>query len=204
MKPLFSRGRSLFAPLACCLSMLAAPLWAHAAPVSTFVPYEGSGNISVFDATAGTGGWVGSLLQSPDPAVPGPLSLVSFVLFTLNKSAQTLAGNFEFTTTDLASSLFGQVTGSYLEADILTLGGQFSLDYSIAGGSGAFTGATGFGLAFVNFDPLGVFDNYTESGLLVFDVPAVMGVPEPGTLSLLAAALLGLVAVRRTGNKAAR
>jgi len=192
--------RRMLVPLLLC----GAPVLSHAAPATFFVPYDGSGNVSVFDASAGTGGWVGSLLQSPDPTVPQPLSLVSFVLFALNQSAQTLAGSFEFTTTDLASSLFGQVSGSYLNADILTQGGQFSLDYSIAGGSGAFADATGFGLAFVDFDPLGGFDNYTESGLLVFNVPEVMGVPEPGTLSLLAVSLLGLVVVRRTLNKGAR
>lgn len=163
------------------------PLAAHADPVSLFVPVEGTGNVSVFDPVAGTGGWTGSLTQSPFPAVPQPLALVSLVLFQLDAVTQTLSGTFEFTTTDLASTLFGQVSGSYVEPDILLAGGQFSVDYSIAGGSGMFVGASGYGLSLVDFAPLaGAFDNYAEAGLLVLNVA------EPGTLVLAGFALLAL------------
>ena len=79
------------------------PLAAHAGPLPFFVPYSGAGNLSVFDAVAGTG---------------------------------------------------------------------------------AFLDARGIGLAFVNYDPAGVFNNYTEIGLLAFDVP------EPGTLALATAGLM--------------
>jgi hypothetical protein len=175
---------------------LVLPLAAAADPVSFFVPFNGSGNVAVFDAAAGSGGWVGSLDQTPPPDVPNPLSLVSVVLFQLDAATQTLTGSFEFTSaSDLASTLYGTLSGSFFDADILTSGGQFSIDYAITGGSGAFFGASGFGLSFLNFDPTASFDNYAESGLLNFSVPAV--VPTPGTLALLAAGLLGLAVSRR-------
>jgi hypothetical protein len=179
-------GLSLALPLAVALP-------AAADPVSYFVPFNGQGNVSVFDATSG--GWVGSIDQTPPPDVLDPLSLISVVLFQLDAATQTLSGSFEFTTTDLASTLYGTLSGSFFDADILTGGGQFSIDYSILGGSGAFGGASGFGLSFLNFDPAGTFNNYTESGLLSFSVPAA--VPTPGTLALVAAGLLGLAVSRR-------
>lgn len=190
---LLSSTRRLLATLA-----LALPLAALADPVSVFVPFNGQGNVSVFDAAAGSGGWVGSIHQTPPPDVPSPLSLVSVVLFQLDAATQTLTGSFEFATTDLASTLYGTLSGSFFDTDILTNGGQFSIDYSILGGSGAFGGASGFGLSFLDFDPFGTnssFDNYAESGLLNFSVPAV--VPTPGSLALVAAGLLGLAVSRR-------
>jgi hypothetical protein len=149
----------------------------------------------VFDAAAGSGGWVGSLQQTPPPDVADPLSLVSVVLFQLDAATQTLTGSFEFTTTDLASTLYGTLSASFFDVDILASGGQFSIDYNILGGSGAFGGASGFGLSFLNFDPAGGFDNYAEAGLLNFSVPAA--VPNPGSLALVAAGLLGLAVSRR-------
>jgi len=71
-------------------------------------------------------------------------------------------------------------------ADFFANGGQLSLDYSILGGSGEFYRASGFGLAFLNHDPAGVFDNHDEIGALVFDIPT------PGTLTLSLAGLLWL------------
>jgi len=176
-------------------ALFALPLAALADPVSLFVPFNGQGNVSVFDAAAGSGGWVGSIDQTPPPDVAQPLSLVSVVLFQIDAATQTLTGSFEFTTTDLTSTLYGTLAGSFVDADILNSGGQFGIDYSVLGGSGAFAGASGFGLSFLNFDPAGTFDNYAESGLLSFTVPAA--VPTPGSLALVLAGLLALGVSRR-------
>ena len=164
---------------------------AQAEAVTYFVPYGGQGNVLVFDPVGGTGGWVGSIDQTPAPLVTAPLSFVSVVLFTADQLAQTLTGTFEFTTTDLLSTLFGDLTGSYAEADILNSGGQFSVNYNVLGGTGQFARATGFGLSFVDFNPRSAGDNYSESGLLLFQVPA------PAPVALVALGLWGLALQRR-------
>jgi len=195
MNHALTTARRLLAAAAFCLL----PALTQAGPVTLFVPYAGAGNLSVFDPVASTGGWTGSLDQSPFPAVSAPLSLVSVVYFRLDTLTQTLSGSFEFTTAaDLASSVFGKLTGSYLDADILRNGGQFSIDYTIVGGIGAFSGATGYGLSFIDFDPTGGFDNYTEAGQLVVTVP------EPGTLALVGLALLVVLAGGGTRRRSAR
>ena len=94
-------------------ALFALPLAALADPVSLFVPFNGQGNVSVFDAAAGSGGWVGSIDQTPPPDVAQPLSLVSVVLFQIDAATQTLTGSFEFTTTDLTSTLYGTLAGSF-------------------------------------------------------------------------------------------
>ncbi len=185
MRPLLSAVFPLLRPLMLSATLLCAAA-AQATPLNYFVPYAGQGNVAVFDASAGTGGWVGSIDEVPDPANANPLSLVSVVLFTLDRAAHTLVGTFEFTTTDLLSTLMGEVSGSFVNDDILTQGGQFSLDYQILGGTGQFLRASGFGLAFVDFNPNAPGDNYLESGLLNFTVPT------PATLALVLMGLLGL------------
>lgn len=178
------------------LPLLALAPAAQAAPV--LLPFSGSGNAVVFDASTGDGGWVGSLAQDPDPSVADPLQLVSVVLFRFDVLTQLLSGQFTFTrANDLGATLFGQVSGSTSDGDVFTNGGQLALDYTIEGGSGDFAGASGFGLSFLQIDPAGGPDNYSEVGLLVTSVP------EPGTLPLLVLALGLLVALRqRPGGRA--
>ena len=74
--------------------------------------------------------------------------------------------------------------------DILRRGGQFALDYTILGGTGAFESASGFGLAFVDFDPGEWPDDCIAPVLLIFNVP------ELSTPGLTAAGLL-VIALRR-------
>ncbi len=194
MKPLPNPWRHALLTWAVALPALCLAAAASAAPV--FAPFNGSGNAVVFDETTGEGGWVGSIEQDPFPLVAAPLSLVSVVLFTYDAALNTLTGSFEFTDSQtLDSTLFGTLLGSSFDDMPFSSGGQFALDYSITGGSGLFAGATGFGLSFFEFNPASSFDNYSESGLLLFDVP--QAVPEPGTLPLLAGSLLGLWALRR-------
>ena len=92
MTPLHTLARrALMSPLFC--AALLTPFFSATAstmPVQYFAAYTGQGNVSVFDAAAGTGGWVGSIDEVPDPAIANPLSLVSVVLFTLDRAAQTL------------------------------------------------------------------------------------------------------------------
>lgn len=187
---LTATARRLLGAVALLAPLLATPL-CQAGPVGDFVPFSGEGNLAVFDAGAGTGGWTGSLTQIEPPAVARALSLVEVVLFTLDASTHTLSGHFEFTSTDLLSTLYGDLSGSYVDDDFLTTGGQLALDYSVLGGTGGFTNASGYGLAFLNFDPAGTFNNYSSSGVLV------LAVPEPGSLALLAAALLAGALVQR-------
>jgi hypothetical protein len=183
-------ARRLLGAVALLAPLLAAPV-CQAGPVSDFVPFSGEGNLVAFDASAGTGGWTGSLTQAAPPVVASPLSLVEVVLFTLDASTHALSGHFELSSTDLLSTLYGDLSGSYAENDFLNTGGQLALDYSVLGGTGDFSNASGYGLAFLNFDPAGAFNNYSSSGVLV------LAVPEPGSLALLASAALAGVLTRR-------
>ena len=159
------------------------------------IPFEGAGNVVVFDPLAGTGGWVGSFDEVLAPGDSGPArSFVSVVTFTFDSLTKLLNGQFEFTdATDLNSGFFGTVAGAFTNPqDLLQVGGQLALDYTVAGGSGEFQRVTGFGLSFLTYNLAATtFDNYSEQGLLVLDVPA------PATLPLAAAGLALLVWGRR-------
>jgi hypothetical protein len=176
---------------ACLLALGLGPA-VHAASVD--FPFEGAGNVVVFDPLAGTGGWVGSFDEVLAPGNTGPArSFVSVVTFTFDALTKMLNGQFEFTDAmDLDSTLFGSVTGSSVSP--LVPGGQLSLDYTVAGGTGDYQGARGFGLSFLTYDVTATtFDNYSEQGLLVLEVP----VPPTVTLAAAGLALLALARRRR-------
>ena len=182
-----------------CLLALFLGSAAHAATVD--MPFEGAGNLVVFDPLAGTGGWVGSIDEVLAPGNTGPArSFVSVVTFTFDSLTELLNGDFEFTdAANLSSSIFGTVAGAFTNLlDVLNVGGQLALDYTVAGGSGDFQRVTGFGLSFLTYDLAATtFNNYSEQGLLVLDVPA------PATLPL-AAAGLALLAMGQRRRVAAR
>ncbi len=179
-----------------CLLMLGAGGAAHAAQVD--FAFEGAGNVVVFDPLAGSGGWVGSIDEILAPGQSGPArSFVSVVTFSFDALANALAGQFEFTDAmDLNTTIFGTVMGAFTNPlDMLGVGGQLALDYTVAGGTGELAGTRGFGLSFLTYDAAAVtFNNYNEQGLLVLQVPA------PATLPLVAAGmgLLALAGRRRS------
>lgn len=183
---------------AACFVTLGLPPAAHAALVD--LPFEGAGNVVVFDPLAGTGGWVGAIDEVLAPGASGPArSYVSVVTFTFDAVANALSGQFEFTDAlDLSSSVFGTVAGAFTNPlDVLEASGQWALDYTVAGGTGGLAGATGFGISFLTYDLAATtFNNHSEQGLLVLDVQQV---PTPATLPLAAAglALLSLAQRRR-------
>jgi hypothetical protein len=169
---------------------LAAPP-AQAASLPNFV-FDGRGNLLVFDAASGSGGWNGEISEFAVPALPAPLSFAVLVTFDYDVVLNRLLGSFEFTQADdLSSSIFGNVAGGVTAAaGSLAGGGQLALDYQVMGGTGRYAGLSGFGLSFLGFDPAASGDNnYVEQGLIV-------AVPETGMAGLTAFGLLALALVR--------
>jgi hypothetical protein len=204
MKTLFSAASSTLAAavttrrlMAAIAVGLAAASSAQAGPLSSF-SFAGDGNVLVFDALAGTGGWNGQITEFADPPLPAPRSLASLVTFTYDASTNVLAGQFEFTdAVDLLSSVFGTLMGRFTDpAGSLTDGGQLELDYSVLGGTGLFSGSSGLGLSFLSFDPRGTtFNNYSEDGVLV--VGATAALPLPGSAPLVSLGLALALAASR-------
>jgi hypothetical protein len=188
--------RQGLAVVACMLCLAAPP--AQAASLPNFV-FDGRGNLLVFDAASGSGGWNGAISEFADPALPAPLSFAVLVTFDYDAVLNRLLGSFEFTQADdLSSSIFGNVAGGFTAAGgSLAGGGQLELDYQVLGGTGRYAGLSGFGLSFLGFDPAASGDNnYVEQGLIV-------AVPEPGMAGLTAFGLLALaLALVRTRRPA--
>lgn len=192
-------GRGLAcAALALALAMPLAHARATAHPLAAF-SFRGQGNVLVFDAAVGSGGWNGEILEVGGGAAP--LSFAALVTFDFDAAANRLRGRFEFTQADdLDSTIFGRLRGGFTDASAsLASGGQLGLDYRVLGGTGRYAGTRGFGLSFLEFDPAATGrDNYREDGLLV-------AVPEPGMAALMTAGLLLLLArlrqpTRRSGQ----
>jgi hypothetical protein len=176
---------------------LAAVSAVQAGPLSSF-SFAGDGNVLVFDALAGAGGWNGQITEFADPPLAAPRSLASLVTFSYDASANVLTGQFEFTdAVDLLSNAFGTLMGRFTDpAGNLVDGGQLELDYSVLGGTGLFSGSSGFGLSFLSFDPQSTaFNNYREDGLLV--VGATAAVPLPGSAPLVGLGLALALAASR-------
>jgi len=182
--------RQGLAAVACMLCLAEPP--AQAASLPNFV-FDGRGNLLVFDAASGSGGWNGEISEFADPALSAPLSFAVLVTFDYDVVLNRLLGSFEFTQADdLSSSIFGNVAGGVTAAaGSLAGGGQLALEYQVMGGTGRYAGLSGFGLSFLGFDPSasGTHNNYFEQGLIV-------AVPEPSVAGLMAFGLLALALVR--------
>jgi len=175
------------------------PLAAMAGPAVTYDAFlEGSG-ITVYDATTGSGAWLGTLSDSPFPVQTNPLSLLSRVNFNFDTMNNLLSGDFEFTAmNDFGSTILGFLSGSFVQGDFDTVG-QLFLNYDIRGGTGSFDGAIGYLISFLDVvaDPAGGgFGTYAEVATGQF------AVAEPATLALVGMALLGLAWQRRGSRQA--
>jgi len=182
-------SRRWCASLALCAALFVGAS-AQAAPVVRDVFFDGSGFL-VYDASTQTGAWTGTVDESPFPVVLPPLSFLSVVSFVFDTANNKISGNFEFTSSDFISTMFGSLSSDPLSGVFTADGTFFAIEYSIAGGSGLFAGASGFGITQFDFDaPVNGFSAYREAGVMAFTVP------EPATLPLLLAGLLGVAALR--------
>lgn len=187
------------AALATCAALATTATQAAPVAASQFSPTMGQGNAVAFDPQGLSGGWAGSLAGLVDPMTGAPIDLVSIASITIDPLQGTVSGSFELTEAlGLGSTLFGLLSGMASQPDLLLAGGQLALDYLVQGGTGVFADASGYGLAFIDFDPTAQPDNYRESGLFVVDVPNA--VPEPGALALLVLALLAAASTTKAAN----
>ena len=101
------------------------------------------------------------------------------------------SSTWSFLDTSGSNGLFGSLSGDLL--GLVKIVGAGSLDYTVNGGSGLFTGATGGGQSDFAF----IGNRYGESGWLTVDTAAA--VPEPAVSTLLIAGfgMVGLLAYRR-------
>jgi hypothetical protein len=101
-----------------------------------------------------------------------------------------LSGDFEFTAADdFGSTITGLLSASFLSGGFDT-GGQLGVDYDIRSGTGRFSGAMGSLVSLVDITAA-ADGSFTEVATGRFTVP------EPGSLPLIAGALLVLGVLRR-------
>jgi len=145
--------------------------------------------------TSGTAEETGGLPGANEWAFTGIMKFSSTSLVTLEGNGSGAGLGWSFMDTSGNNNLYGSFS-----SDLFTLLGIVSagtVDYTIGGGTGLFSGATGFGASTIQF--LG--GDFWETGLMhvVTSASALTSVPEPGTivLFLTAAGLLALVYQRR-------
>jgi hypothetical protein len=147
-------------------------------------------------ATTGTATETGGIPGANSWTFNGVMEFSSNGWFGLEGDGTGAGLGWMFTDTSGNDNLKGSFS-----SDLTSLAGLFSIgtvDYVISGGSGMFSGATGYGAS----DILFAFGQFAENGwmhVVTTTATATKAVPEPGTTALLLAGfgMLGFVAYRR-------
>jgi hypothetical protein len=183
MKAQFLRGL-----VASVSALLAAPALAlvidfnGSGTVSPIGPPDAGGNIPLLAISAGgytLDGESGWSLSSP---------------FSFNFATNSGSGTFSFS--KFGDSLTGSLSTTGILVPEVPAPVGFNLSYSILGGTGRFSGASGWGISVVLLDPSSAEPPFafTERGRFT--------VPEPATWALLLPLLIGLAALRPRAARA--
>jgi hypothetical protein len=170
MKAQFLRGL-----VASVSALLAAPA------LALVIDFNGSGTVSPI-GPPGAGGNI-------------PLLAISAGGYTLDgESGWSLSSPFSFS--KFGDSLTGSLSTTGILVPEVPAPVGFNLSYSILGGTGRFSGASGWGISVVLLDPSSAEPPFafTERGRFT--------VPEPATWALLLPLLIGLAALRPRAARA--